>query len=80
MEIYVQETSSEEMQKRIKTSFMKMAALFPDPSKAEDSFHKLNQMKDNNVFNSLALLLDERKIVDAQTIRVSLLFSFHAFN
>ncbi|XP_030933146.1 sister chromatid cohesion protein PDS5 homolog A isoform X2 [Quercus lobata] len=63
------ETSSEEMQKRIKTSFMKMAALFPDPSKAEDSFHKLNQMKDNNVFNSLALLLDELKIVDAQTIR-----------
>ncbi|KAK4572850.1 hypothetical protein RGQ29_031022 [Quercus rubra] len=63
------ETSSEEMQKRIKTSFMKMAALFPDPSKAEDSFHKLNQMKDNNVFNSLALLLDELKIADAQTIR-----------
>ncbi|KAK9993628.1 hypothetical protein SO802_023331 [Lithocarpus litseifolius] len=63
------ETSSEEIQKRIKTSFMKMAALFPDPSKAEDSFHKLNQMKDNNVFNSLALLLDELKIVDAQTIR-----------
>ncbi|XP_075648967.1 sister chromatid cohesion protein PDS5 homolog B isoform X1 [Castanea sativa] len=63
------ETSSEEMQKRIKTSFMKMAALFPDPLKAEDSFHKLNQMKDNNVFNSLALLLDELKIVDAQTIR-----------
>ena len=46
MEICVQETSSEEMQKRIKTSFMKMAALFPDPSKAEDSFHKLNQMKE----------------------------------
>lgn len=75
----MQETSSEEMRKRIKASFIKMAAFFPDPSKAEDSFHKLNQMKDNNIFNSLALLLDELKIIDARTIRVSLLFAFLTF-
>ncbi|EEF48385.1 androgen induced inhibitor of proliferation (as3) / pds5, putative [Ricinus communis] len=63
------ESGSEEMQKRIKNSFMKMSASFPDPSKAEECFHKLNQMKDNNIFNSLELLLVERTIINAQTTR-----------
>ena len=53
-----------------------MATFFPDPSKAEDSFHKLNQMKDNNTFKTLASLLDELKVRDAQTTRVSLLNAF----
>ncbi|XP_062146872.1 sister chromatid cohesion protein PDS5 homolog B isoform X4 [Alnus glutinosa] len=63
------ENGSEETQNRIKASIMKMAAFFPDPSKAEDSFHKLNQMKDNNTFKTLASLLDELQIRDAQTTR-----------
>ncbi|XP_059435125.1 sister chromatid cohesion protein PDS5 homolog B isoform X2 [Corylus avellana] len=63
------ENSSEEIQNKIKASIMKMAAFFPDPSKAEDSFHKLNQMKDNNTFKTLASLLDELKVRDAQTTR-----------
>jgi predicted CopG family antitoxin len=78
--IHVQENGSEEIQNRIKASIMKMAAFFPDPSKAEDSFHKLNQMKDNNTFKTLASLLDELKIRDAQTTRVSLLYAFLIFN
>ncbi|KAG7980769.1 hypothetical protein I3843_05G200200 [Carya illinoinensis] len=71
MQIYLalrkkeKENSSEEMQKRMKTTIIKMVAFFPDPSKAEDSFTKLSQMKDNSIFNSLALLLDEVKFRDA---------------
>ncbi|XP_035540575.1 uncharacterized protein LOC108988322 isoform X3 [Juglans regia] len=71
MQIYLalrkkeKENSSEEMQKRMKTSIIKMVAFFPDPSKAEDSFNKLSQMKDNSIFNSLALLLDDMKFRDA---------------
>lgn len=72
----VQENSSEEMQKRMKTTIIKMVAFFPDPSKAEDSFTKLSQMKDNSIFNSLALLLDEVKFRDALNNRVILLFPF----
>lgn len=59
---------------------MKMAASFMDPSKAEECFHKLNHMKDNNIFNTLALLLDELKYTDAQATRVRyLLIYFFAF-
>ncbi|XP_008219648.1 PREDICTED: sister chromatid cohesion protein PDS5 homolog A isoform X1 [Prunus mume] len=61
--------NSEEMQKRYKVSFLKMAVSFADPSKAEECFHKLNQMKDNNIFNLLALLLDELQFTDALTSR-----------
>lgn len=78
--ICVQEDSSEEMQKRIKASMKKMIAFFPDPSRAEDSFQKLNQMKDNYICDSLVLLLDELKIKDAETTRVSLLFAFLVSN
>lgn len=54
-----------------------MAACFPDPTKAEESFHKLNQIKDNNVFNLLELLMDKLTIVEAQATRVrSLSFPF----
>lgn len=66
----LQGNNSEEMQKRYKVSFLKMAVSFADPSKAEECFHKLNQMKDNNIFNSLALLLDELQFKDARTSRV----------
>lgn len=55
---------------------MKMAACFTDPSKAEECFHKLNHMKDNNIFNTLALLLDELQYTSSQTTRVRYLFIY----
>ena len=72
----LQESSSEEMERRIKTSFVKMSTSFPDPLKAEECFHKLNQMKDSKTFNALEQLLDDRTIKSAQQTRVcsSLLF------
>ncbi|XP_065880511.1 sister chromatid cohesion protein PDS5 homolog B [Euphorbia lathyris] len=63
------DNSSEEMQMRNKFSFLKMSAFFPDPSKAEEGFHKLNQMKDNNLFNMLELLLVDQTSINAQTTR-----------
>lgn len=58
------------MEKRLKNSFVKMSEYFPDPQKAEEHFHKLNQMKDNKPFNALELLLDDQTIKNAQTTRV----------
>ena len=70
----LQGNDPEETQRRYKTLFLKMAVSFADPSHAEKSFHKLNQMKVNNIFDSLALLLDESK--DARTTRVSLFYVY----
>ncbi|EXB44382.1 hypothetical protein L484_020194 [Morus notabilis] len=67
------ETCSEENQKRYRTLFMKMASSFPDPSKAEECFQKLNDMKDNNIFNMLELLVNDLQHINAQTIRGKLL-------
>ncbi|KAF9687215.1 hypothetical protein SADUNF_Sadunf02G0070500 [Salix dunnii] len=75
MQIYLaqrkkeKESSSEEMERRIKTSFVKMSASFPDPLKAEECFHKLNQMKDSKIFNALEQLLDDRTIKSAHQTR-----------
>lgn len=66
-----QENQSEEMEKQIETAFVRMAACFPEPTKAKESFYKLNQIKDNTIFNSLELLLDQLTIVEAQATRVS---------
>lgn len=63
------ENGSEEVQSRIKASFMKMSVFFTDPAKAEECFHKLNQMKDNSIFNTLEQLLEEVTITNAQTIK-----------
>ncbi|WRX29852.1 hypothetical protein QQP08_022339 [Theobroma cacao] len=63
------ENSSEDMKKKLKSSFVKMSASFPDPSKAEECFDKLSQMKDNNIFTSLGLLLDEVTLKNALVIR-----------
>ncbi|CAK7356937.1 unnamed protein product [Dovyalis caffra] len=46
-----------------------MSASFPDPLKAEECFHKLNQMKDNKTFNALEQLFDDRTIKSSQTTR-----------
>ena len=66
----LQENRSEETEKQIETAFVKMAACFPDATKAKESFHKLNQIKDNNIFNYLELLLDQSTIVEAEATRV----------
>ncbi|XP_022768195.1 sister chromatid cohesion protein PDS5 homolog A-like isoform X10 [Durio zibethinus] len=63
------ENSSEDVQKRLKSSFVKMSASFPDPSKAEECFDKLSQIKDNKIFASLGLLLDEVTLKNALAIR-----------
>lgn len=63
------EHSLEEMQKRIGISFTKMSSSFPDPSKTEECFHKLNQVRDNRIFNFLAGILDEKTFANAQTVR-----------
>ncbi|KAF6152763.1 hypothetical protein GIB67_004592 [Kingdonia uniflora] len=52
------ETSSEEVQKKCRVSFRKMSACFADPTKAEDCFEKLHEMKDNTIFKDLLELLD----------------------
>lgn len=67
------ENQSEEMEKQIETAFVRMAACFPEPTKAKESFYKLNQIKDNTIFNSLELLLDQLTIVEAQATRDKLL-------
>ncbi|WCJ44636.1 hypothetical protein M5689_025294 [Euphorbia peplus] len=61
--------SSEEMQMRNKSSFLKMSASFPDPSKAEEGFEKLNQMRDNNIFIMLESLLVDQTSINSQTTR-----------
>lgn len=59
------------MKKRMRKSFMKMSTSFPDPVKAEECFHRLDQLKDNDLFNKLEELLDEVTIEDGHTRRVS---------
>lgn len=63
------ENNSEEVLERFKTSFTKMSASFRDPSKAEECFVKLNQMKDNSIFSALLELLDEATTINAQNTR-----------
>jgi len=66
----LQETCSDELDNKIKASFERMSASFPDPAKALECFYKLDQMKDNYIFNALAQLLDEASIIKAQHARV----------
>jgi len=65
-----QETHAEETQKKIESVFTKMAASFSDSHKAEECLHKLNQIKDNNLFKSLEKLLEEPTFTIGQTIKV----------
>ncbi|CAL5333273.1 unnamed protein product [Camellia sinensis] len=60
---------SEEVHKRIQNSVAKMSSFFPDSSKAEECFDKLNSVKDSNIFSTLAQLLDEVTIKIAQATR-----------
>ncbi|TYK31652.1 sister chromatid cohesion protein PDS5-like protein A isoform X1 [Cucumis melo var. makuwa] len=67
------ENRSEEIEKQTETALVKMAACFPDPTKAKESFYKLNQIKDNNIFNCLELLLDQLTFSEAEATRDKLL-------
>ncbi|KFK42149.1 hypothetical protein AALP_AA2G217700 [Arabis alpina] len=59
----------EEVQRKHKSYFVKLSACFPDASKAEDFFHKLDQTRDASIFDALTLLLDELTSTKAQSIR-----------
>ncbi|XP_010063388.2 sister chromatid cohesion protein PDS5 homolog A [Eucalyptus grandis] len=63
------ETCLDELDNKIKASFERMSASFPDPAKALECFYKLDQMKDNYIFNALAQLLDEASIIKARHAR-----------
>ena len=66
----LQENCPEEKQNKYNSLFIKMASSFADPCKAEECFQKLNNMKDNNIFNMLTLLLDDLEHMNAQITRV----------
>ncbi|KAJ1286407.1 hypothetical protein BS78_03G350000 [Paspalum vaginatum] len=53
------EEPSDEIWKKICATFRKMAASFPDTSKAEECFKNLHQMKDKNIFKDLVELINE---------------------
>jgi hypothetical protein len=50
--------------------FTKIAASFSDSHKAEECLHKLNKIKDNNLFKSLEKLLEEPTFTKGQAIKV----------
>lgn len=68
------EEDSAELQKKIQRGLKTMSICFIDPSRAEESFQKLHQMKDNNIFKALSQLLDpETTFANANAIRDDLL-------
>lgn len=67
------EEVSEEVEKKMKMSIIKISASFEDTAKAEDCFRKLDTVKDGQIFDLLGKLLTEQKIEDAQTTRDNLL-------
>ncbi|XP_050886005.1 sister chromatid cohesion protein PDS5 homolog B isoform X2 [Lathyrus oleraceus] len=69
----LKEICAEETEKQIECVFTKMAASFSDSQKAEECLHKLNQIKDNNLFKSLEKLLEEPTFTIGQTIKDDLL-------
>nr|XP_009764573.1 PREDICTED: sister chromatid cohesion protein PDS5 homolog A isoform X9 [Nicotiana sylvestris] len=67
------EEVSEEVEKKMKMSIVKMSASFEDTTKAQDCFRKLDMVKNSRIFNLLGKLLNEQKTEDAQTTRDNLL-------
>ncbi|XP_024010664.1 sister chromatid cohesion protein PDS5 homolog A isoform X1 [Eutrema salsugineum] len=59
----------EAVQRKLKSYFAKLSTCFPDASKAEEFFQKLDQMRDTTIFDALTLLLDELTSTKAQIIR-----------
>ena len=66
-----QDVEEVKKKKKQKSYLVQLSAFFPDASKAEDFFHKFDQMDDTSIFDALTLLLDELTFTKAQTIRVS---------
>lgn len=71
----LQENCPAEAERIIEASFLKMSASFPDPLKAKDCFHKLNELKDCRIFSMLQEFLEKETTTDVQTTMVSLTFS-----
>ncbi|KAF3640005.1 putative sister chromatid cohesion protein PDS5 -like protein A-like isoform X2 [Capsicum annuum] len=67
------EEVSEEVEKKMKMSIVKMSASFEDTAKAEDCFCKLDMVKNSQILDLLEKLLAEQNIEDAQTTRENLL-------
>lgn len=57
--------------------FRKLSASFPDPGKAEEWFDKLDQLKDNHIFDALDQPLREMSIInsDIEKVRILLFIS-----
>ncbi|WJX30406.1 hypothetical protein P8452_18948 [Trifolium repens] len=64
---------AEETRKEIENVFTKIAASFSDSHKAEECLHKLNKIKDNNLFKSLEKLLEEPTFTKGRAIKNELL-------
>ncbi|PWA83208.1 ARM repeat superfamily protein [Artemisia annua] len=60
---------SEKGEERVKKMFAKMSTCFPKSLKAEDCFHRLNLVKDADLFNKLKEILSEVKLEKSQIIR-----------
>ncbi|XP_019182210.1 PREDICTED: sister chromatid cohesion protein pds5 isoform X2 [Ipomoea nil] len=63
----------EDIEMKIKISIVKMSALFTDPAKAEECFHKLDKVKDKGIFDALEKVLTQVAGGNAQVIRDNLL-------
>ncbi|KAJ7523458.1 hypothetical protein O6H91_18G050900 [Diphasiastrum complanatum] len=69
-----QEEDASELKKKIQASSKVIAASFVDSVKAEENLQKLFQMKDNNIFKALGLLLTPGTTFDqSRAARVDLL-------
>ncbi|XP_068637108.1 sister chromatid cohesion protein PDS5 homolog A-like isoform X2 [Aristolochia californica] len=69
-----QDGDGAELKKRILGCFHTMSRWFSDPSKAEESFETLNQLKDTNIWRNLTGLLDlNTSLQQALTYRDDLL-------
>ncbi|KAK4276740.1 hypothetical protein QN277_014853 [Acacia crassicarpa] len=69
----LKENWSEDLQTATANMFTKIASFFPDPSKAEEWLLKVNQLKDNNLFNSLEQLLEEQTFTTRKIIQDKLM-------
>ncbi|XP_010692404.2 sister chromatid cohesion protein PDS5 homolog B isoform X2 [Beta vulgaris subsp. vulgaris] len=62
-------TDTEEVNVRISNAFTRMSAVCLSPVKAEESFHKLNLLKDDNILLQLSGLLEEPELSSAKALR-----------
>ncbi|GLJ16335.1 hypothetical protein SUGI_0276270 [Cryptomeria japonica] len=70
----MKEYNTVEFEKRILSCFKSMSLSFKDPPKAEESFQKLNQLKDNKIWKALTSLLDPSNyFLQAEQIYIDML-------